>query len=157
MAQVLALGSAIQPKLDEILSKLEQVARPLEDLYFILVDHLGIQRKIFLSNILSWDMFYDFLAIAYASELEPKGSAPGYFRVERSLPDSMREHHTNPPWRTTFKPMQIVHLSLNRGPANFSLGGRGRCPSCKVSIPGILSQVPTKWYVELLSIHGQLP
>jgi hypothetical protein len=154
---VLILGLAILPKLEEILGKLEQVARPLEDLYFVLVDHLGIQKKIFFGNILSWDMFYDFLAIAYAPELEPRSNVPKRFRLERSLPDSIREHHTNPPWRTTFKPMQIVHLSLNRGPANFQLGGRGRCPSCKVSIPGILSQVPTKWYVEPPSIHEQLP
>ncbi|KAH7362449.1 hypothetical protein B0T11DRAFT_280826 [Plectosphaerella cucumerina] len=148
VAQVFALGSAIQPKLDEILSKLEQVARPLEDLYFTLVDHLGIQRKIFLSNILSWDMFYDFLAIAYASELEPRSNTSRRFRLERILPDRIREHHIKPPWKTAFKPMQTVHLSIAHGPAYRSPDGRGRGPSCNSSIPRIFNQVFTKWYVE---------
>jgi hypothetical protein len=148
VAQLLILGLAILPKLEEILGKLEQVERPLEDLYFVLVDHLGIQKKIFFGNILSWDMFYDFLAIAYAPELEPRSNVPKKFRLERSLPDRIKEHHIKPPWRTAFKPKQIVHLSITRGTAYPSLDGRGRCPSCNSSIPGILSQVLTKWYVE---------
>lgn len=127
VALVIHSGLLLLPLLQAILIRLTQLTPSLEDTYFVLADHLGGRKKIYLGNILSWDMFYDLLALSYKSERGARRIGKRRFALEQNKTN--QEIDTRTPWKGAFRPCQVVQLSLlcrRTGSAEKT----SQCPGC---------------------------